>query len=514
MNTLILLCVSQVSGQWFMWGGENSHQSLQTMKGAITSPVLKWGLDLQGKWVEWQFSGVADVDEDGHSEVIINCTNGSTYCVDGATGVVEWQQSTKNNKSNKESFAQLASPLIADVDMDGHFEIVIGTQLDGVFCLAGSDGSTKWQSLSPETISGSPATADLDGDGQLEIVMGSDSAKVLCVNGSDGSLEWSVSTGGRVFSSPAIGDVDGDGQMEVVVGSYDSTIYCLSGIDGSQKWAYRADNRVFASPALVDVNNDGTIEVLAADESGNVFCLDGSTGSQLWQYKGPGSSESSPSIADVDRDGQLEMIVGLGKIAVCLNASSGNLKWQTDSMPAMVYTAGALVDIDGDNNLEYLVSQGGSGDTLFCLNAEDGSLAWKIQLAEDIHTPFAADIDDDGCSEVIAGTRDTSAQGYSYFAIDDPGNTTGCGLLNTGEERTFGSDLDFRLLGPDLYLFTPNQTQVSLELFDASGRLVQTLFNGVLSPGGHTFVPNIKSKGVYIAVLKYQGRTQSVKMLR
>ena len=69
-------------------------------------------------------------------------------------------------------------------------------------------------------------------------------------------------------------------------------------------------------------------------------------------------------------------------------------------------------------------------------------------------------------------------------------------------------------MGRGLYLFLPNQTQLSLSLYDASGRLVQELYNGVLQAGGHTFVPRTEAKGIYIAVLRYAGGIKTVKLIK
>jgi hypothetical protein len=177
-----------------------------------------------------------------------------------------------------------------------------------------------------------------------------------------------------------------------------------------------------------------------------------------------------------------------------------------------VHTPGALVDIDGDGRFEYLVSQSNTS-TLYCLNAENGTLAWQINLAVDVHSPFAGDIDGDGCSEIIVGTQGADAQGYRVFAIDDPANSTNCGTLDIGEGG-FGNGFEFRALGKGIYLFMPKEAQVSLAIYDAQGRLVQRLYDGVLSSGGHTFNPTLEAKGVYMAILRYQGGMRSLKIVR
>jgi len=414
IGCILTMCLGAVMGNWPMWGGEPSHQSVQLLKGAITSPVIKWRFATEAD-VEWQFSVIADVDGDGKMEVVV--------------GSVE-----DDNK---------------------------------VYCLRGSDGTQKWAFTTGGTVWSSPAIADVDGDGKAEIVVGSWDRKVYCLRGSDGTQKWAFTTGDYVFSSPAVADVDGDGKMEVVIGSNDRKVYCLRGSDGTKKWEFTTGNTVQSSPAVADVDGDGKMEIVIGSNDKKVYCLRGSDGTQKWEF---------PTGGDV-------------------------------------HTPGALVDIDGDGRFEYLVSQSNTS-TLYCLNAENGSLAWQINLAVDVHSPFAGDIDGDGCSEIIVGTQQADAQGYRVFAIDDPGNTQGCGPLYEDVEEILGKGFDFRATGKGIYLFMPKEAQVSLAIYDAQGRLVQRLYDGVLSSGGHTFNPTLEAKGVYMAILRYQGGMRSLKIVR
>ena len=64
-----------------------------------------------------------------------------------------------------------------------------------------------------------PAAADVDGDGHAEILMGSGGYLLHAFRGPAGEGEpdgWPKYTGGWIFSAPAIGDLDGDGRLDVV----------------------------------------------------------------------------------------------------------------------------------------------------------------------------------------------------------------------------------------------------------------------------------------------------------
>lgn len=138
--------------------------------------------------------------------------------------------------------------------------------------------------------------------------------------------------------------------------------------------------------------------------------------------------------------------------------------------------------------------------TTYCLRPETGSLLWKKAISDDVHLPVPADIDDDVCIEIVVGTH-PDFSGYSFFALDDPGNNADRGqVLDIGREQASGSyGLEFRPMGCGLYLFLPSEAWISIELYDASGRLVKLLYDGVFSVGGHTFSPNTEMWDVCIA---------------
>ena len=504
MSSILVFLMAQAYGTWTMWAGDPNHQCLQTLKGAITSPVVKWGFD-GGSYFEYQFSAVADVDGDGAAEVLAGDLDWDMYCLNGSTGEEKWRFDG--------SF--LSSPAVADLDEDGHPDVVFGLY-DEFYCVEGSDASIKWQipSMGDEVFT-APTIADLDGDGHLDVVVGNQNHWLYCYNGSDGSQKWSAGTGGDLVFAPAVADIDGDGTMEIVVGSYDHRVYCFNGSDGTRRWFYITGNIIHSAATIADLNGDGVKEVLIGSYDGSLYCLNGLDGSMKWSFATSGLQQvtAEPAVADVDGDGVLEVIFGTYDHHVyCLDGLHGSLQWSFDA-GEVVHTSGSLADVDGDGRLEYLVPC--YGDTLFCLNAEDGSLAWKMHTGKDVHTPFVADVDGDGCSEIVVGTEQQNPQGYRLLVIDDPNNATGCGSLYTDtHEQQPSPEPVFRSNGRSLYLYLPQSTQLSLELYDPVGRLVQVLFKGVLPAGAHSFLPGLGQSGVYMAVLNTGQRNQTVKLIQ
>ncbi|MEO0191201.1 MAG: PQQ-binding-like beta-propeller repeat protein [candidate division WOR-3 bacterium] len=507
MPYLIMALLGAVYGTWPMWGGEPAHHSLQTMKGAMsTEPVVKWRFPTNA-WVEWQFSAVGDVDNDGKSEVLALSYDRYLHCFDGTTGAEEWKYYVYS--------AQLSSSsAIAQLDGDPQMEVVVGGY-GYILCIDGASGVLQWSS---ETTPGaethsSPALADCDGDGEIEVLIGSMDSVLYCLRAGDGTKKWRFRSGGSVRSSPAVADCDGDGMMEVVFGSYDGKVYCLSGSDGTKRWEFATTGQIDGSPAIADLDKDGGVEVVIGSQDRKLYCLAGSDGAQKWSFTAGDIIITSSAIGDCDGDGYPEVITAsYDKRVYCLDRNGVKIWEFTTAKP--VHCPLSLVDVDGVGGLEVLVPNvGANPDTLYCLRAGDGSLLWKKPISEDVHSPVPADIDDDGCAEIVVGTHPDASE-YSFFALDDPGDNTECGqVLGTGEVKG-RPKLEFRPQGNGLYLFLPSSLEITLSLYDTGGRLVQNIYNGVLEGGSYSFSPKAETGGVFIALLRHPGGTYSVKILR
>jgi hypothetical protein len=139
----------------------------------------------------------------------------------------------------------------------------------------------------------------------------------------------------------------------------------------------------------------------------------------------------------------------------------------------------------------------------------DGS-SWQAEVVDAVGvqsgyrgTPRSLQIGSDDCPRIAFHREVVEDLFYAY---------KGCAPLAIEEES--GNAFEFRTMGRGLYLSLPGEVWVSLSLYDASGRLVQNLWDGLLNAGGHSFVPGVRERGVYIAVLRHPGGTQTVKVVR
>ncbi len=382
-----------------------------------------------------------------------------------------------------------SSPAVADIDNDGHDEVVIGSR-EGWLKAIDGDGSLIWHvpviphipaeciaQSTPSPIDSTPAIGDLDGDGTVEIVVGVGSSHDrgshsggLVAFSHTGSVEWkwqgnrdyggvnTFTNDGRcegVASSPAIGDVDGDGHDDVVFGGFDGRVWALDRNGNTVAgFPFESYDTIWSSPALFDVDNDGAAEIFIGVDSwpgvvsnfhqgGLLRALDVSGGAvtQLWAKYTSDIVASSPAIGDINGDGRAEVVFGTGEywfVACTHNADPAcptyawgardhQKVWAVDALDGTdvsgwpvsangtVQTAPALGDIDADGQLEvvfgsydeYVYAYNGDGTRLWATKANTELIqgaGWHYGRRITGH-PIIVDLDGDGDLDVAVGNE-------------------------------------------------------------------------------------------------------------
>lgn len=341
---------------------------------------------------DWRQAKVADLDGDGHKEVII-VDHGNAegkiarLIVYRDTGAVAWSRELNDD----EPYADV--PTIADLNGDGKLEILVDVGATFyAFDHLGSAAPGVW----PVTLNAKglgKIVADIEGDGKPEII--------------------------------ALANSPGENSSTVGLAIYDAEGHAL------QRWtigACGATNIAQRSfPVAANMDDDSDLEIVIVGGCGEVMMFDTSApASPVWTTSLGGSALNSPIVADVDRDGFSDIVVATwtsskdGAGGVYRLNRNGQI---APGFPVLTddafLTPPAVGDVDGDGFLEICVA----GDRTFRLHLleHDGFEAegWPISLSHMSTSggPALADINGDSFLDVIY-----TAPGYMNLAVrnNDP----------------------------------------------------------------------------------------------
>lgn len=256
---------------------------------------------------------LGDLDDDGNLEILHGEFQGYVICLDAVSGAVNWEILVDSN-----SWIQTA-PSLTDLDGDGLTDFVVASwnfsENSKVYAYRGFNQSLLWTFDLGDVAYHGTAIADLDQDGHPELVIGDYSGWLYCLNGEDGSLDWSYNAGMYVGSPAVIADLNGDTQCELVFTAGYKVIALES--DGSLRWEYLipAYNQAFRGVALADLDNDSLPDVVFGDSGGLLSVLKGSNGNEMMaidleaHYGDTFEISTAPVISDFNHDGILDAFV-------------------------------------------------------------------------------------------------------------------------------------------------------------------------------------------------------------
>ena len=285
---------------------------------------------------------VYDIDKDGVKDVIYNSWDQSMWILDARTGKEKLHVHLDDTIWSTPKIADINEDgnfdILVSADITENADA--GTTTGGIFHVISSNGKQNIQGFNQpvgnanylnlrgkaeeQSLWSSPITADLDNDGHLEIIYGTgnffhdDRGEYIRVWNHDGTEKFKLSTIGRTFSTPLVADINNDGYLEILATTLKGYLFCWdhngNQLFATQTLSYKATSAdpIFSSPIAVDINNDGKLEIIYAQ--GAQIVIVNSLGEQISnnnkremifeQFKG------SPAVKDVDNDGVLDLISG------------------------------------------------------------------------------------------------------------------------------------------------------------------------------------------------------------
>lgn len=368
--------------------------------------------------------------------------------------------------------ANSGAPAFADIDGDGHTDIIV----NGVYRIYAfhADGTpvAGWAGgvpiPKPDTCMGnppsvfntSPIVADLDGDGHPEIVTtafdwgeycaGSDMR--LYVFNANGSLKTrhDIPGGNYSYATPAVADLNGDGRPELVIPVSNGQIWVLNSIGPVFSAIATIPGAAFQNEAnLVDLDFDGVDDIVAASQEdtntgatrdGRLFALHlngtpvaGWAGGKPIDAGDAMVSEFSygPTIAtgDIDGDGWNEIVLGTEqKVYVWRHDGVRESGWpvlRENKSGDLASAASPLIaDVNGDHRPDVLISSSSLLDQglIYAWDGQTGApIAGYPQFIPEVipRTGAYADLRGDGSFELV------QAAGSHVYAFKTVGHATG-----------------------------------------------------------------------------------------
>jgi subtilisin family serine protease len=357
---------------------------------------------------DWRPLVVEDLDQDGDREIVVveigDLFGAPTYlCVYTHDGDLLW----KKNLGASVPFHDL--PLIGDIDGDGFSEIFTEGASGGFLRGFHHDGQPLTQGWPVDTGAKSlgKVMADLDGNDTMEIIaLTHDSPngsmttrRDLVVIQADGNIShtWQLHACQHELDVmellPAIGNMDEDPAMEIVcVNDCNSVgIYDLDDPNGAKETAFASGGKLITSPVIGDLDRDGQNEIIVVSDGSED---DSPAGIHVFDRQGEILSgfpvlveehfDNAPALADLDGDQDLEIIVSnhrSGLIHAIHHHGFPLEGWPVGPVRDGLIRATPLIgDLNGDTVLDILIPAYGTPLTLLIhggVSHTSGLRAWN-----------------------------------------------------------------------------------------------------------------------------------------
>ncbi|HCY74376.1 MAG TPA: hypothetical protein DHV28_00510 [Ignavibacteriales bacterium] len=456
-----------------------------------------------------------------------------------------------------------AYPTFADLDNDEDYDLLYGRDLQTLVYYKNTgtkqnpvwtQNTTTFNGVESTTYWKNPTFSDLDFDGDFDLIYGTD-AGVLYVYRNIGNVTTpsfqyypdyfkiiKLNAGGATVS---LADFDGDGDNDLLSGDWLGKFNYFRNDGTPLKPIFNKITTSFSSltvnsystPVFVDIDKDGDYDIVSGATNGQVFLFVNNNGSftqntTMFSSIDVGWS-SIPSFADLDNDGDLDLLVGAEtgtETKYFTNDGNNVFTVNTTAFAGVTFPSyGKPILADFDNDGDYDLTIGDAWGTVKYYR-NDGTVnapVWfrydamfaGIEVDQNPHPGFA-DLDGDSRKDMILGEYNGNFTYYkNLFSpitdVDDEKVLSAPDdyVLYQNYPNPFNPSTKIRFTIPSVTLSASSLVQ--LKVFDIIGKEVSTLINEEKPAGTYEVDFNAAglSSGVYIYTLKVNGLSFSKSMI-
>jgi len=468
------LLISRLNTDWYTYMANDLHTGFSESPAPVDNTIL-WSVPVTGNYHEFPTPVVVD----GIVYYPQDSTGDSLYALDAATGEVLWTYRTGYTDD-------------AVTVKDG----MLFTSSDSLWCLNALTGARIWAHGGATSAASSPAVDDASVYNCNPSYSGN-TTKLYCLDRETGSERWMVTVSGFAASCLTVWN----GML--FMPTWNGPLYAFDIQDGSVIWQNTESSTGYwdSSPVIVE----GLIYILGDDSYARA--IDTMTGDQIWETSiTPGTYLSStPAFYD-----QRLFFGDQVDSFRCLEASNGSPVW---TVPGVIHgspgIAGGVVFFgEGSNYYDTTAN-------VFAYSCEDGSVIWSYETTSGPYGIVSSPSITDGVM-YIAGTDwnlYAFGTGLKYTYLDDLYAQVGYNELIVtsffGGAAAAADTISFTVTGTGLNLESSGSLNLSaspnpfhwnasisfelpasgfttVEIFDLSGRKVQTLLSTDLMQGLHS----------------------------
>ena len=421
MKTSILLFITYISFfcQPFLFS-----QTRGLVFGDIVWQILipnNPGTTLQDKQIR-SLKQIPDVNGDNINDVIAATGNYWTICYSGINGSIIWQYSTHFGSINTGSVEWEDAVDIADVNNDGISDVVIGCGggNEMVYALNGINGNVFWSygdvvGTSDGDIESVKIKYDYNGDGKNDVLVSASGTTnggrhaLICLNSLNGEVIFY-----RTQPQPFTDDVVATESGGAIGVNNNGAPYSVTGFDtlGNSVWSYTAPGNTWSLKEMPDVTADGVKDILGLGGfTGSVYAISGNTGTQVWASSlGSSNNGKITLLDDADGNGYADFTLSAPQSAFRVDTKTGNTIWSNPLGSSYLRGIDNLGDITGDN-IDDIVLATQLQPRLIVLNGMNGNILFDHSFGSTLNqrgdrAAVLNDIDTNGVNEFLGGNRE------------------------------------------------------------------------------------------------------------